>query len=687
MKKKISHSRRDFLKQSGAVAAVSMFASKALTGKFSDPKIVRAAIHPGIGIARIGNSQAEDGFFVGPEVTDTRTPTGTSRDDRGAIKRQAARFRIYGYNAAGEVVREITADEADIQWHAHLANKKASWYRFLVALDLPDSKDVSTPLRNVEFQGADRRELEIDPGARTIRGANQSGTAYQLDGGTFLGTSVSLGELRTDDKGRLLVLGGRGISGSPHKKPVYNERDITTFTNSDGWFDDTSDGPINARVTLDGVDLPVEGAWVVVAPPNYAPDVVGWRTLHDLLTNSYIAAGMMPVPRLTSFTKDIFPILKRLTNLQWVNKGFAEAYGKGSELDFENPTVVEQLASRSNREMRERVYNFFRVSDKSSLDKKLWPSLYGDAFGTFDESPNSNFIISGIVELHLKRWLEGNFVNDWDAERLRARYRLEDYPVWEQPAMLDKSALHFCVADAFHPGCEMTWPVRHATMYSKPYRIKQRREGEVERSYGSVLTPPVVHQMNGPLYAQGPGGLTRWMAIPWQADTVFCRSGYEPDYDPYLPAYWPARVPNHVLSEEDYEVVMDLTLSREERLAAFKRREHWVRSIRGSATSQIMQMIDDFGRMGVIEARPGIKDDPAFPQVMLVETLPARLTRSAPRSGGDRSLPGGGRSRPPKADDPQPKTMGSSREEAYERAGWESREQLEEFRRMRRNRK
>ena len=39
----------------------------------TDSTIVRAAIHPGIGIARIGNS--ESGYFIGPEVT-TPQPRG-----------------------------------------------------------------------------------------------------------------------------------------------------------------------------------------------------------------------------------------------------------------------------------------------------------------------------------------------------------------------------------------------------------------------------------------------------------------------------------------------------------------------------------------------------------------------------------------------------------------------------------
>ncbi|MDZ4717716.1 MAG: LodA/GoxA family CTQ-dependent oxidase, partial [Roseiflexaceae bacterium] len=103
-----------------------------------DRMVVRAAIHPGIGIARVGNSPDE--FFVGPELPyPTGAPDGGYKDPAGALKRQAARFRIYGYDAAGEIVGELTADDASISWSVHLANKKAAWYNFEVALDIANT--------------------------------------------------------------------------------------------------------------------------------------------------------------------------------------------------------------------------------------------------------------------------------------------------------------------------------------------------------------------------------------------------------------------------------------------------------------------------------------------------------------------------------------------------------------------
>jgi hypothetical protein len=156
------------------------------------------------------------------------------------------------------------------------------------------------------------------------------------------------------------------------------------------------------------------------------------------------------------------------------------------------------------------------------------------------------------------------------------------------------------------------------------------------------------------------------MAVPWQGDTVFCRSGYEPDFDPFIPTFWPARVPNHVLTTDEYGVVMDLSRPRAERLEAFAKRRHWVRFMQGDAPTQMHQMIREFGRMGVVEARPGPGDDPAFPELIFVESLAS--PQFQPQTASDPPSP---RSEPIE-DDSDPLVQ----------AGWESDAQLAEFRRI-----
>ena len=106
-----------------------------------DQDIVYAKIHPSIGIARVGNSKKEDGFYIGPQVPNPYPqPPGFYRDSVGALKREVAEFRIYGYNAQGKVVRELLMDDAThIEWTVELANHKAAWYNFELALDIPEA--------------------------------------------------------------------------------------------------------------------------------------------------------------------------------------------------------------------------------------------------------------------------------------------------------------------------------------------------------------------------------------------------------------------------------------------------------------------------------------------------------------------------------------------------------------------
>ena len=642
-----------------------------------DTRIVRAAIHPAIGIARIGDSTKE--FFVGPEVTDPLPQKPEFyRDSSGALKRQAARFRIYGYNEEGRVVSELTPDNANIQWSVHLANKKAQWYQFQAALDIPEAANLSVPHRNPTVK--DRKTLAIDPGPRRIAGKSiPGGNEHTFDTGTFKGkVTVPLGEIRTDEAGRLLVLGGTGKSGSPSGAPVFNSADDKSFNNADDWYDDTSDGPVTATVSINGLRVPVEPAWVVVAPPNYAPNIIGWRTLYDLLVDVYVQCGWMTIPEEISFANDVLPILRRLSNLQWVNKGFAAVYGKGCPLDFHNDDFIRKLAQKPASpggadpyaELRQAIANSFRPAQPTVSEPVIWPHvwpwIYGDAYGSFPPNgPGNMLTLTALQAALLKRWVDGNFEYDWPPT-VAPPSSLDQVVLSDQPAMLDKSALHFCLADTFHPGCEMTWPMRHASMYSKPFRIHHRSIDQPESDYGPTLDQRIVMQIDGPLHSQSAGGITRWMALPWQGDTAFCRSGYDPQYDPYLPTFWAARVPNQVLTEEDYQTVINPSVQRATRVAAFNHRAPWLRAIDGPVVADVMmRMIAEFGAMGIVEARPGVPNDPDFPEVMFVETLGAsHLKAEAARISQLLAAP------------PRPLTR-------IEQAGWSSEEQFKEFRKIR----
>jgi hypothetical protein len=591
-----------------------------------DRTIVRAAIHPAIGVARVGNSPTE--YFIGPEVIQAPAlSAGFSKDDQGALKRQAARFRIYGYDAAGEVVAELNADNAEIAWTVHVANKKAAWYQFQLALDIPEAS-TAKPAERRNKTVTDRQKLVIDPGPGTIRGRETSGPEYRLNRGTFWGKPVGLGELRTDATGRLIFLGGYGVSAS------YDGSRAEDFANNDGWHDDVSDGPVTARLSIDGREIPVDPAWVVVAPPNYAPDILGVRTLYDLLFDTFVQAGRLPFPERISFTRDIYPMLRGFSTLQWVNYGFAVQFGWGGPHDFLDPEYLLRLASNDAQhlELRRQLFLAFRHIERDGAAPLPWPWLYGDAMEIPSTSPRQFLAISPTQYKMLELWALGRFEADWDPHRQLPR-TLDDIPLSDQPAMLDRAALGYCLADAFHPGCELTWPVRHATMYMHPFRIRPRMSGESEPDYGNVLTPAIALSVNGPLYAQGPGDLTRWMAVPWQTDTASCRAGYDRKYDPYLPTFWPARVPNHVLTEDNYRTVMNTALPLNERLRAFRERSAWFRLLQGDYLAQINQMVNDFGKLGIVETHEG-PEDGSFPRTILVESAPAVAGAPVPPQRG-----------------------------------------------------
>ncbi|MGB0505046.1 MAG: LodA/GoxA family CTQ-dependent oxidase [Pikeienuella sp.] len=603
-------------------------------------RICAVRIHPGIGVARVGNSQmsGKDGYYIGPEITHPElTKFGTSRDPSGALKRQAARFRIYGYDKNGDVVAEIQqSSNSEISWSVHVANKKAQWFEFDAAMDLPATENLSVPLRNPGVKGGSRNPLCIDGGKTQISGINMQDSTYSMTG-DFRGTPVYLGELRTDDVGRLLVFPGHGVSASPTNQPVYDPANPSSFNNAAGWYDDIADGPVHAQVRVGDKNYSADPAWVTSAPPNYAPDLTSWRTMDDLIRSVYISAGMMELPKRVSFRRHIQPILERMTALQWVNKGISAMFGADGPMNFEDLTLMGKLgfAPESSLypdpygELRRTVYNSFRTTTGKDMDPSSWPWEYGDTYGYTNASDDQAEInaqaylrLPQYYEHIMTQWVRGDFISDYDGPTQHYT-KFEDVDLQEQPEMLDRANMHFCLADAFHPGCELTWPMRHASMYRAPYRIRERQIGTAEPNYGQKLTQTEVLSMGGPLYDQGPGDLTRWMALPWQGDTAACRSGYAMEYDPYVPTYWPARVPNQVLTYIDYQTLCDTTRPMDERIAAFHNRPSWLRQLPAQEPGavQMMYMIQHFGEMGVIEARPRPEDLDWLPEQIYVENL------------------------------------------------------------------
>ena len=556
-------------------------------------QISRVAIYPPIGIARVGNS---DEFFIASDVSGVvTTPPGGFKDSQGRVKKQVARFRLYAFDKDGNVLGELTeTKKVDIEWRVHVANVKAAWYQFNNALDLPGYAIASEP-RNGDVKGDARANLAILPKPRKISGKNKGGKKHHFDDGEFYGKKVKLGEIRTDDEGRLLFFGGDGVSVSKDNKPAI------TFANNDGWHDDTCDGTIRATVKVDGKKFAAEPAMVAVTPPDFAPGLFGVVTMNDVVQDMFIREMNYPDPAADGivFWQHIYPMLKRMTDTQWVNAGFFMLFGKNSPSDFTDPELVKQLASpsKANKAARERVFNWFRDPASQEYTPAKVPPFYGDGFGEYEKIALVDLPLTVTQYKRLKKWAAGDFTTG-KPKKIKP---FEELSLPEQINALNEASLESCLGGPFHPGIELTWPMRVKIMWKEPYRLNLLPEGEnIELNYGQWLAPAIALGPNGPLAASGPGSLTRWLGVPWQTDEASCLSGYNASLYLPLPSFWAARVPNQVLSEDSYKRMQDGALNMAQRLKHFDYRQDWLRDFSTQYQKKINSMVAEWHELGII---------------------------------------------------------------------------------------
>jgi hypothetical protein len=479
-------------------------------------------IHPAIGIARLGDSPAD--YFVGPEapgvlpllnqVDEPSFARGNYKDEAHRIKRQGARFRVYEYTYDSskvlQGVREITVAEGRVEWSVHLANGKAAGPRF-----------DDTGRRN---KGVPVKDLIIDAKLQKISGSSRAPKRLQ---GKFIGVTVPLGDLLTDRAGRLVVLGGFG-----HSQSVPAGRILTDFANNDGWCDDSSDGPVRASIKLHGTSTKVEAepAWVIVGPPDFAPEIENVITLYDVVLD--VAAKLHPALDIrahmpVSFTAHIYPILKRATLNIWVNYLARRGHGPESEAYFLAPELLALLSDNAPAPHHALARHGARatlpmhgdhdgdLSTAAGRRQHTFEHLRKPQGGGGDMpmlNPQRGPGAPALTDLQYKlmeRWAAGDFVSDWPGFPPTA-LALDQLPAQDQPAALDRAALDACVGAAFYPGIEAGMIMSKKTTYDpkRPFRIASRL---------------------------GPGALTEGMSVPWQADFRECSTNW-----------WPAQRPNEV---------------------------------------------------------------------------------------------------------------------------------------------
>ena len=557
--------------------------------------IVKYAVYPPIGIARVGNSPEE--YFFAPEIPGKIPKVDFNfKDAEGRIKRQAVRFRVYGLNQKNEVVKEITSNsEVSISWEVHLANRKGVTYQFNNAMDL-GKFSLTSEKRNKSVTGAQRQELIIDGGVRTISGENVQGPNYRFDSGFFLTTRVNLGEIRTDEHGRLIVLGGLGKSESLDGSPP------TTFANNDGWYDDTSDGPVRATVHIGSDKFEAEPAMVAVCPPNYGQGLFGVVTMYDVVYDTFCRHPKFEFtyPKKPNFWEHISPIFDRLVKSQWVNEGAYFLFGSGSPSNFSEPTLLAQLSDTSDtsKAVREEIFDWFRNPEESLSKPSDIPPFYGDGFSEYQQAGIAGLSVTLTQYEWLRQWAAGNF----DSSPIPLfPDNFSEIPVELQPEAITRAHLEDCLGGPFHPGIELTWTMRVASMWKAPFRLNIMARGvEPRDDYGPVLTPEVALGSGGVVDESGPGTLTRWMGVPWQTDEASCQSGYELGSYLSVPSFWAARVPNQVLSERSYKRMKEQNVPLRQREKHFDYRQKWLRYFRVQYLGRIDDMVKKWHQVGIV---------------------------------------------------------------------------------------
>jgi len=422
-------------------------------------------IYPSIGVARLGNDLTQ--FYIGSETPGhpgfdvdaqgNETAIARYKVDDDQIKRQAARFRLFDVPNDGTAPREAQLPAgATVEWTVHLVNKKAAVDR--------TSGPPSQPKRPQLVANAG--PLLIDPGPRSISGASTSGVKF--DTGEFRGRRVPLGELRTDRNQNLLVLGGFGFSSS-----VPTGAALNSFYTNPGWHDDAADGPVTARIHMpDGSTVGnIAPAWVMVGPPDFAPEIPGVVTLFDIIAQVGDEHFGVPRPNPVSFTKDVFPLLLRTRRLRWVNVD-----PNWSSVSEDWPALAD--ATGAGATLREENADFVRET----------------------EAVLSQVSLTDLQNFVLDEWIAGRFKSDWQGLPQPGNAPSADG--------MTRAALESAVGQGFFPGIEAGIIVEDPTLYSNPFDFRL--------DHGQAK----------------PGDLTALMAQPWQADFAACSRNWWPSQRP-----------------------------------------------------------------------------------------------------------------------------------------------------------
>jgi len=576
-------------------------------------------IHPAIGIARVGNSKE---YYLSPETVaglkenssdahtgglpikkDTENTTITSadlRDSNGALKRQAARFKIYQYslndsdesypmNLPEDAIQEIqigskvgTKTVMDIIWTVHIANKKAN--TFVLVEDPNQAEGISgyengqlPPIRNADINNPNApqpsdpvkvlndptrvRKLTIDPGPRVIKGSAQDTISFaasspaqywqhnqvitinnypqSFPADSFSDLYCPNGDIDTLGEIQTDAQGRLIFSGGYGKACSWGGANLTGDVNNDQWFDDASDGPVTATLAFDdGTFETVQGhAWVTATDPAYAPQTLNIVPLFDDIYNAWV------------MNLDLSPELYK-------NGAFQDNYKPYFD-DALNPIFQSVALQKWNINLNQTGID--RHDMVGEITANTDPSTTGVMNAVRNPNDASQFGTTYLMPLALGDANESFlavtetqffYLSQWNAKQ----YNPGSGTVLNPGEKLDKNTLMNCLGGRFSPGIDLTFIVRQPDLYVKnwsnsgtgPFRIKP-----LPLNYDTIdINQPVLSEGYIPCHTGNaglePGDLSKFMAIPWHTDYNSCATHLpspNPTGNTTLFWSWPAQRP------------------------------------------------------------------------------------------------------------------------------------------------
>ncbi|MBQ4864745.1 LodA/GoxA family CTQ-dependent oxidase [Pseudoalteromonas sp. MMG013] len=525
--------------------------------------------------------------------------------------------------------------------------------------------------------------------------------------------NVLQGSISCSDSGVLSFYAGDGVSQAMTPSSLN-----TDFADNSNWYDDICDGSVSAELTLKNgnivkINQENNSAWIATAPPDFAPQIEPLVTLYDMVSGSQFKEADLAGLK-TQFS-DVFPILYRLYRMQWVNQAdfsdnqvntvmgelssqnqFAKLLDNGcatSELreeifkQFRNPMFDEAVDKQDAGQTDSEWINTSRIiPSKDTTDikgrkatHKLQLPFYPNDGVDYPGSPMQWFAIPPFMYQHLLNWSQGNFTvtddekSHADTIDSMAKFYIDTFADSSHPALLSaRAALDALYGGGFHPGVELTWPMRHKHIYSEnerksgvndqisllglsEFRLTQAANDlNMYQDFGHVIQVSDVEKSIIPdsdaswFWKNTPGDLTKWMGIPWQSDAASCQAVYTPEDFP-IPAWWAANLPVHIVPLARYNKFKDGKNSDTEtpngfdhkiaqgmteasfdqlRLEQYSQRLDWLHTAdlgfvgyhaEGGYTNGLIQMVTQWKHMGMVMARPVEQgENTGIPEVVYV---------------------------------------------------------------------